>query len=105
MEIESSVFNNIKGDSNVKSYLKALSDPFSPEAVGIRIPDPYPYPTIGYRSEGLITVTSNSSGIASVLLLPHPFLSLVNMCNTSTISTTMTNINSSTGLYAAITPT
>ncbi len=105
MEIESSLINNIKGDSNVKSYVRALSDPFGPDAIGIRIPDPYPYSTIGYRSEGLITVTSNSEGIASVLLLPHPFLSLINMCSTSTISTTMTNINSSTGLYAAMTPT
>jgi len=81
--------------SNVKivtddiiSYEKALREPFHDDAIGARVPDMYSYPTATYHSEGVITLKTDASGNCSVTLLPHPFLSAMDMTGNSVSSST-----------------
>jgi len=92
------------GDEALKRWSLALRNPFDPKAQGVKIPDPYQYPTSSFKTEGTITLTSNSSGVCSVLLLPHPFLSMVNMTD-GVITTSMSRYTPTFGPrpnYAAV---
>lgn len=79
----------------------ALLNPFNPKVAGVRIPDPYSYPTSSFRTEGTMSISSDSGGMASVMLIPHPYLSMINMNTNSTITTSMKRYTSSTATYAA----
>jgi len=79
----------------------ALSDPFNPKVTGVKIPDPYSYPTSAFKTEGYFTVSSDTTGMASVLLIAHPYLSMVNMNTGSTITTSMSRYSPSNTCYSA----
>lgn len=74
------------GDNDVNCYKLALANPFHDDAVGARVPDMYSYPTATYHAEGTFMVKTNASGVGSVTILPHPFLSLIDMTG-STVNT------------------
>jgi len=78
----------------------ALHRPFADEALGARVPDMFSAPTVTYHTKGTVTVASNVSGIASVLISPNPLLGLVDMTTDSVASTSMYRYSSSSQ-YAA----
>jgi len=86
-------------------YLIALTNPFDPRALGCRVPDQWAFPTATFHTQGTITVTSNGSGVASVLMTPYPFYSLVDCTQTSVTAgnTTMAAYASTNTVYAATT--
>ncbi len=73
----------------LSKYKLALTYPFDPRAVGVQIPDPYPYPTTTFKIEGTITMLADSSGTLSGMFIPHPYLSFVNMCASATVVTSL----------------
>jgi hypothetical protein len=74
----------------LQKWRLSLTNPFDPHVCGVKIPDPYAYPTTTYKSEGTVTLATDSLGTASVMLLAHPYLSMVNMCENAPISSTAT---------------
>jgi hypothetical protein len=90
-------------ESALQSYELALSMPFDKSAIGATVPDMYSYPTATYHAEGTTTLSSNASGVISVLLLPHPFLSMVDMTGTSVNTSGMQQYLNTTVAYAATT--
>lgn len=80
----------IRNTDPLRCYAAAQLDPFCDDAMGCRVPDVFPYPTATYHSEGTIIIKSDTNGMASVLLLPHPFVSTIDMSTTSVLSTGQT---------------
>jgi hypothetical protein len=70
-------------DLRLRRYELALSDPFHPDAVGAQIPDMWSAPTIPYHTQGTMTISSNASGVASVVLTGNPLYSLIDMTTDS----------------------
>lgn len=93
---------NPDADPGVRAYEAALMSPFSPMALGAQVPDMYSYPTTTYHTEGTITLVSNASGIASVLLTPQPYFSMVDVSGGSILETGMAPYVASTSCYAAV---
>jgi hypothetical protein len=91
------------GDASLQSYELALSLPFDKDAIGATVPDMYSYPTATYHAQGTITLSSNATGVSSVLLLPHPFLSLLDMTGASVNTAGMQQYTNTTVAYAATT--
>jgi hypothetical protein len=64
------------------SYQESLSQPFSPDALGSRVPDSFSFPTVTYHSHST-TVLGNaaSSGLSlgAVLVIPNPIITLFDM--------------------------
>lgn len=87
---------------SLNKWVLALKSPFNPKAQGVRIPDPYAYPTSTFHTEGTFTISTDTTGMASVLVIPHPFLSLINMNTGSTITTSMLRYNLSNSCYSAV---
>jgi uncharacterized protein (DUF697 family) len=75
--------------SRLRCYELALGDPFNLSAIGAQVPDMYSAPTCTYHSQGTMTIGSNATGVASILLSPIPYATLVDMTNTSTVSSGM----------------
>jgi hypothetical protein len=86
-------------------YYSALQAPFSKDAVGAQVPDMYSYPTATYHAAGNIVLSSDSNGIASVILYPHPYLFLLDMGGAAVSSSNigMTQYANSVTSYAACT--
>jgi len=87
----------------LRSYACALMSPFDARALGAKIPDMYSYPVATYHSEGTVTLSSNSAGVASVLITPDPFCTMVDMTTTSVNSSSMTAYTSTPVAYASAT--
>lgn len=77
------------------AYTKALTDPFSPSALGARVPDMYAAPTNTLHKRGRCTMDSNINGNFSFIWIGSPFVSmwipystqLINSVNTVVTST------------------
>lgn len=83
------------------NWTAALTNPFQESAYGCRIPDPYSLPTAVYNLHGTSTVsTSSSINYGSLLLLPHPLVSFVDL-NGTIDATTSAIIGSNMVLYSA----
>lgn len=61
----------------VSAYFAGLHDPFSRAARGVRYLDPVSYPTTTAVSEGVLNVTSDASGYASLAIFADPFCSVI----------------------------
>lgn len=85
--------------STTGNYLAALTNPFSDEAIGARVPDQWAFPTATYRSRGTVTMTSDASGVASGTFFCNPYVSFA--ANDTNISTGMQPHTSSPLIYAA----
>lgn len=70
------VNSNPSAKTNVipKAYATALTDPFSPSALGSRIPDMYSSPTATVHQRGRTTIDSNSLGNFSFVWIGNPFV-------------------------------
>jgi hypothetical protein len=63
--------------SPANAYANALYAPFSPAALGARVPDQWAYPTSTCKSQGLMTLKSDSTGSCSFYLTFNPFVTLI----------------------------
>lgn len=83
------------------SFLAALVSPFSPEAFGIRVPDPYPFPTVTHHLHQTNVVGADGTAtVGCAMFLPNPVLSIMDISKlnglaTSITTTPMTRINAS----------
>lgn len=59
--------------NDVAAYYAALHDPFAAQARGARFLDPVSYPTVTAVSEGVMVVTSDANGYASLAVFGDPF--------------------------------
>jgi len=100
-KVNNAKLSNPRSDQ-LLSYKAALSDPFNKMACGARVPDMYSYPTTTYHTEGTVTLQSNALGVASVLITPMPFNSMVDMTTSSVYTTGMTRYAAGSN-YAAVT--
>jgi hypothetical protein len=62
------------GKSELRPYLAALRDPFSPPAVGCRLPSPYPVATVTYLCKTTVPLVSDSAGNFQSAFFPNPFI-------------------------------
>jgi len=69
--------NNPRANSATSyTYVKALTDPFSPSALGARVPDMYAAPTNTLHKRGRCTMDSNVNGNFSFIWIGSPFVSM-----------------------------
>lgn len=73
------VKNSRNRDSDLESYRLALSDPFNIKSMGARVPDMYACPTATRHVTRTVSISSNSSGNAELIVLPNAF---INACST-----------------------
>lgn len=68
-------------------FLHALCHPFDPNVLGIQVPDPFPFPTQTYHVHQTSVVGPPSSLTSgSVLFLPNPILSMVDLYHLNNLS-------------------
>jgi len=74
------------------NFLQALVSPFCPEAYGIRVPDPFPFPTVTHHLRQTTVLGSGLLGAGSAVFLPSPCFSMIdiNAVNGGTASVTST---------------
>ncbi len=58
-------------------FLRALMNPFSPEAVGARVCDAFPMPTATYHVRGSLGATASASGTFKCIILPSPCFTFI----------------------------
>jgi len=63
-------------DGPAKDWIKAVRDPFCDQAIGVRIPDEYSYPTVTYKQQSLTSWTPATGGGMNLVLLPNPVISV-----------------------------
>lgn len=101
--------------SNRTPFLKALTSPFDPTVMGIRVPDPFPFPTATYHLHQT-TVVGNTYGNGCLAFMPNPTLSIIDIGGingsvaASVASTPMVRYSSTTTssayrFYGSTTPT
>jgi len=61
----------------IKSFATALMSPFSPDAIGAKVPDLYSFPTSSYHLKNTFTLGGASN--FGVVCMPNPFVSLVDV--------------------------
>jgi hypothetical protein len=105
--------NQLANGGQRDQFTLALSDPFHPGAMGCRVPDPFPFPTVTYhlhQTTVLGCAGTNTSGAA--MFMPNPCYSLADVrhsidTSTNTVTNTaMTRYNATStnvayGLYAS----
>lgn len=60
------------------AYAQAVTNPFSPLAVGARVPDLYSYPSSTFKTEGTFQVKTDGTGIMSFALTGIPWMMALN---------------------------
>jgi hypothetical protein len=75
--------NHLDPENRIRTYELAIADPFNPSACGAQVPDMYSGATSTFHAEGTMTVSSNGSGVASVLLTANPFIGSIDMTGNS----------------------
>lgn len=103
-------------NSLVNKFSKALLNPFSPEAMGSRVPDLFSFPTATYHCHGTTVLggVGFAVGTGSVMFMPNPLASMVDLravqgnayaplsSSGSTSATTMGSYRSATAVNSAI---
>jgi len=82
---------------DMKQFMTAIKDPFSPEAYGCKVCDSFTFPTVTSHVRFETQVTTSASGVGQVLMLPSPLLSQVNVAGT--VSTGLTTFANNTFAY------
>ncbi len=81
--------------SRADAYAKSRHDPFSPDALGCRIPDEYSLPSEAAHLRSNLTVTSTSVGTAVLTILPN--VSVPILLNNGTVSGATFDTNTVSG--------
>jgi hypothetical protein len=88
----------------LSQYGFALADPFNDKAIGARVPDMFSAPTVTYRARGTMTIGSNASGVASLLLNAAPHISTIDMTGSSVTTSGQQNYpTTNAGVYQSAT--
>jgi hypothetical protein len=74
-------------------FYLAAKDPFNPLAEGVRMPDPFCFPTSTYKMQSS-SVISPSGTKGTIVLIPNPFVSVVDL---SAVNSGSVNIASGSG--------
>lgn len=61
--------------ADVAQYALARLKPFDQKAYGVRVPDPYPFPTIPMHLKTSLSLVSDSNGLVSLVVFPNPLVS------------------------------
>jgi len=90
----------------VNTFTRAIQKPFAPSSFGCRVPDLFSFPTTTYHSHGTHVIQSDASGVGSVLHLPNPLLSLIDIHKvqgavTGSVASTSCGSLYQTGYYGA----
>jgi len=83
-------------------YHAALHSPFSPEAMGCRVPDAYSYPTATFRINGKTSLNSTGAGAINMAFFNNPLVSVIDF-NTYT-STWPVSFTPNPSFWAYTTP-
>lgn len=81
------------GDAEIAKYALAVMDPFNPGAVGARIPDISNVGTLTAKSEGIVQLSSNASGVCSFAISGNPQISFMDLTTASTTQATSSMSN------------
>lgn len=92
-----------KDASALAQFKLALSNPFSPKAIGVRVVDAYALPSVTYHVRGSFSPTTDVSGTWAGMLLPSPCLSLLRMVGLG--SGNLTQFTQNVTAYYASSPT
>jgi len=93
----------------LRNFALSLADPFNPDSLGCRVPDPFSAPTAVYHLRGTSILKTDGFGKAGVTCFPNPnfsmfdnrgFISATPLVSSSTMST----LNSSLYAYGATNP-
>lgn len=74
-----------------ESFTHALTDPFSAEARGARVPDLYAFPTATYRLQTSLLMGANNSEFGAVFL-PNPYVSILDLNDLSGATSSITSM-------------
>lgn len=66
---------------DVASFKRALMNPFSPAAVGARVPDAFPLPTATYHVRSFLSATTGSFGTFKTIITPSPCFTYITRPN------------------------
>jgi hypothetical protein len=85
---KNNVVNNYvdPADEDLARYATAVMDPFNTDAVGARIPDIQNQGTLTTKAEGIVTLSSNASGVCSFAVCGNPLFSFMDLTTASTSS-------------------
>lgn len=78
-----------KQKTSVSAFQKALYDPFSPKSIGCQVPDPFCFPTVTYHlhQTTVLKGPTSNAGTGSVMFLPNPNFSMLDVSTAATLST------------------
>jgi len=79
-------------------FVSALRHPFGLDANGLRVPDPYSWPTITAKLQGRMAIGSDTFGRAHRMFLPNPIISSASFLGTTNSSS---QVVFSTAQYAS----
>lgn len=68
---------SMQSDPASRAYMAALNAPFSSEANGARVPEPFAVSTKANHNTTLYTVTAGNGGGASLVVLPNPITTVM----------------------------
>lgn len=91
-------------------YVKALLRPFDSTSYGVRVPDPWSFPTTTYHLHGTVVATAPASGQGTLMFCPGPLLSLIDVgvdnAHSSVVTSSGMNpiANNTTLAFQATTP-
>jgi len=63
-------------------FARQLSCPFDPQTLGCQVPDPFSFPTQTYHLHQTNLITCGTASAGSVVFLPNPFLSMLDLGGT-----------------------
>lgn len=70
-----------RASDQLSRYQAALHSPFSPEAMGCRVPDAFAYPTATFRINGKTSLSSNNTGLINMAFFNNPLVSVIDFVN------------------------
>jgi len=71
-------------NGHASKYASALLHPFSPEAEGVRVPEPYAQPTVTYKLHRVMQVTTNAAGSFDFVITPSLTYGAIQFTGTQT---------------------
>jgi hypothetical protein len=93
-------FRTARAAPSKAQFALALRDPFSPDALGVQVPDPYAFPTSPYHLHGEVQLTA-VSGVA--VFNPNPLQSMYTNASGNVVTTGMTATASNANIFKATT--
>jgi hypothetical protein len=84
--------------ASVQQYALARMHPFSDRSIGVKVPDPYPFPTTAFHVKTSLTIRSDNNGFLCGCVVPSPLFSFIDP-GVSGIGSTSSCFGNSGGMY------